>query len=183
MHVPVDILDLPEVEPTMIPKTTKMPPSVSSIKHTSRRKTLAKLRRDKALSVATVEGQCFSNEIHADPITSMQTCGLPQETNNISSIFLAGAASLGLRRRRNRATNEHPMPPNAHCNITPSKNEHLTNNNVTEKVYADDNYVVTKSQKKLIEVALVPHAPRKPQSEHHRRRPASRGVPVLKVCT
>jgi len=183
MHLPVDILHPPEVEPTLIPTTTTMPACMSSIKRGPRGKSLANLRRDHALSLAKLQGQSFCNEIDADPFTSMTKCGLPPETNTISSSFLAGAASLGLRRRRNKATSEHPMPPNAHCIITPPKSTHLTHNNVKEEVNADDKYVVTESQTKLIEVALVPYAPRKPQSEHHRKRPPIRGVAVLKVCT
>lgn len=135
----------------------------------------------------------MANATHRLPLMSQHkgTAGVQLASINFSgfslepyttSSNLAGAASLGLRRRCNRATSEPPVPPNAHWNMSASKGKHFTNNTEKAKVRPDETSAVTKSQQKLLEATLVPHPPCKPQPENHRRRPQIRGVPLLMVC-
>jgi len=136
------------------------------------------------LPCLTANTKCFlswmpeHHEAKGALLCNVDCCALPQEAKTIASGFLAGAAALGLRRQRNRATSEPPVQPRA-CFSMASKREHLTSNNVKEKICADEKSAMARSQQKVKEPMLVPHAPRKPQSENHRKRPQIRGVPIL----
>lgn len=231
MHLSVDMIDLPEVEPTLILSTMVEPVDVPSINQPWKRKSHARLRRDKSCSVSNVEGQRFNNlvdvyrkrvlkqrlfqsvnmlttsstSLKPDPIpmwmanatcsvslmsqhqravqiTRINFSDVSHEAHTTSS-SLAGAASLGLRRWRNRAPSEPPVPRIAQWNMSASKGKRFTNNTVKAKVRPDDESDVTKSQQKLIEGTVVPHPPRKPQPENYRKRPQIRGVPLMMVRT
>jgi len=113
-------------------------------------------------------------------------CGASQqEPKTISSGFLAGAASLGLlfglRSRRCRAASEPHAQQQACFNLSASRREHLANNDVKEKVCADETSTMVRLEQKLREAMLVPRAPCQPQSEAHRKRPKMRGVPILVI--
>jgi len=111
----------------------------------------------------------------------MDCSASPLESKNISAGFLAGAAALGLRLRRNKAISEPPVKQCACFNVSTSKNNHVTNNDLKEEVFADERSAIAKSEQKLTEAILVPHAPRRPQPESHRKRPQIRGVPILVI--
>jgi len=95
----------------------------------------------------------------------------PQEVPDWSKVLLAGAASLGLRMRRNRSASESP----AH------KSTHPTNNELENDVHAYARSTKAKTQKWLKETNKVPRAPSEPQPESNRKRPLIRGVPVLMI--
>jgi len=200
-----DFLDLPDIEPTLIP--------------TFKRKSLARLKQERALSTARLEDrtsgtlhlsnkvdegrkrlrfQCARTfsvntrtkltlplmlEVHeaegAQP-AKMDCSAYPLGSNYISASFLAGAAVLGLRRRRNRAISEPPVKQRA-CFHFFTKKKHVTNNDLKEKVFADERSSIAKSEQELKEAMLVPHAPRKPQPESLGKRPQIRGVPILVI--
>jgi len=103
------------------------------------------------------------------------------KSNKISASFLAGAAALGLRRRRSRAISEPPVKQCACFNASTSKKKHVTNNDLKEKVFADERSAIAIPEQKLKEAMLVPHAPRRPQPESHRKRPQIRGVPIVVI--
>jgi len=138
------------------------------------------------LPCLTANTKCFlswmpeHHEAKGALLCNVDCCALPQEAKTIASGFLAGAAALGLRRQRNRATSEPPVQPRA-CFSMASKRGHLTSHNVKEKICADETSAMARSQQKVKEPMLVPHAPRKPQSENHRKRPQIRGVPILMI--
>jgi len=201
-----DFLDLPDIEPTLIP--------------TFKRKSLARLEQERALSTARLEDKTsvtvhVSNKVDADrkrfrTVSSFQCAricsknahteltlplmlevqvveGLQlakmhcMKSNKISASFLAGAAALGLRRRRSRAISEPPVKQCACFNASTSKKKHVTNNDLKEKVVADERSAIAIPEQKLKEAMLVPHAPRRPQPESHRKRPQIRGVPIVVI--
>lgn len=103
MYLPVDILDLPEIEATVFPATRVEPADFPSMKRVPKRKSLANLRRGKAFCVAKLEGQRFSSEVDlyrqrlrnqrsfqsvviTRSITSMKTCIEP------TSLWMASAS-------------------------------------------------------------------------------------------
>jgi len=236
-----DFLDLPELEPKMVPMLGLDPEDVPSVKQgPKKRRSLAILRRERVPPAKKLEEKTsgpthrsngvdpeqkrLRNEIsfvrarmlteqsssikaYTDPtlplLVKNTKCYLslitdnreakgaqpakadysawPQKSNTISACVLAGAAALGLRRRRNRATSAPPVQPRACFNASTSKEKHLINNDLKERAFANERSAMALSQQKLKEAMLVPHAPRKPQSESHRKRPQIRGVHILAI--
>jgi len=95
-----------------------------------------------------------------------------QQPRDISTVILAGAASLGLRKNRNRSTSVTPV----------HHSTHPTNTELKAEVRADESSTKTKIQQWLKETNRMPCAPSKPPQDGHRKRPQIRGVPVLVVC-
>jgi len=127
---------------------------------------------------ATTEanGVCWSSKDKQNGTTgvvqdSKFNSGTPlKQFEGMSNNFLAGAAVLGLRRKRNGSTSETPVHPSA----LPVSND------VKDQVHAARKFVVAKLLK---EAAKVPHAPRAPPPENARKHRPIRGVPVLVIST
>jgi len=180
MALSCELLDLPEWEPTWIPTLRFERENVRSVTQAPKRRSLARLRRERALLTTRLEGQTsgathLSNDVDAKRERLKNELSLP-------SRFLAGAAALGLRRRRNRAISEPPVQPHACSNRSTSNAKHSTNN-VKERVRTDERSAKARSEQQMKEVMLVPRAPTKPQPGSHRNRPQIRGVPILVVPT
>jgi len=60
-----------------------------------------------------------------------------------------------------------------------SKAKHVTNNDLKEVIFADERSAMVRSEQRLKEAMLVPHARLKPQPESHRTRPLIHGVLVV----
>jgi len=99
----------------------------------------------------------------------------PREPNSTSKTFLAGAASLGLRRLRNRATSEPPVQRIRRFHVPASKEKHSMIKGKDE-AHLNEAFAASK------ETMKVPHAPQRPQPAGYRKRPHIRGVPVLVFC-
>jgi len=99
----------------------------------------------------------------------------PQEPNAISKTFLAGAASLGLRRLRSRATSEPPVQRIKRFHVPASKEKH-TMMKGKDEAHLNEGFAVLKETMKM------PHAPQRPQPAGYRKRPHIHGVPVLVFC-
>jgi len=127
---------------------------------------------------ATTEanGVCWSSKDKQNGATgvvqdSKFNSGTPlKQFEGMSNNFLAGAAVLGLRRKRNGSTSETPVHPSA----LPVSND------VKDQVHAARKFVVAKLLK---EAAKVPHAPGAPPPENARKHRPIRGVPVLVIST
>jgi len=109
------------------------------------------------------------------------TVGIPpQGSNTASENILAGAASLGLRRRRNRATSEPPVQLTKRFLVHASKEKLSMINNVKDTMHLDGSCAAATSQI-VKEKAKGPRAPQHPQPEDYRNHPQVRGVAVLVV--
>jgi len=235
MQLSVDILELPEFEPILVP-TLKLKPMIEATSKPLRRRSLASLKRDRALGISTArqveqpsDVMSLCQEIHACrqkmrkeharpstenynpsslafagtntglsvpllmakttgclPLINVQPASItdcipPQEPNTASEKVLAGAASLGLRRRRNRATSEPPVQLAKRFLVPASKEKHSMINSVKDKIHLDGSSAAAKLQQIVKETARMPCAPQQPQPAGYRKRPQVRGVAVLVV--
>jgi len=236
MQLSGDILALPEFEPIMVP-TLKLEPMTEATSRPLRRRSLASLKRERALSISkarqveqrsdvislcqemsagrqrmrnepphpeaenrkesspTIPG---ANTGPAVPLFMAKTTGClpfidqqpasisvsipPQEPSAVSEKCLAGAASLGLRRRSSRATSEPPVQLAKRFLVLASKEKHSMTNTAKDKVHPDGSFTAAKSQQTVKQTPKMPHAPQQPQPAFYRKRPQIRGVPVLVLC-
>jgi len=113
-----------------------------------------------------------SEASNARQLADIDSSAPSQQPRDMSTMILAGAASLGLRKNRNRSTRISPVH---HCT-------HPTGTQMKDQVCADERTAKTKLQQWLKETNKVPCTPTKPPPDGSRKRPQIRGVPVLVVC-
>jgi len=94
-------------------------------------------------------------------------------------LFLAGAASLGLRRMCNKAIVEPPRHNAAHVGLFTSKPVAQIGKTLKDEVCIDEGCTAVGPQPQIQETIKVPHAPCKPKPQGYGNRPQICGARVL----
>jgi len=96
-------------------------------------------------------------------------------------LFLAGAASLGLRRMLNKAIIDPSGHSAPHQSPITSQNVSQIGKSPKDEACTDEGHTPVRSQPQVNEAVMVPQAPCKPKPQGRGRRPLICGAPVLVI--